>query len=60
MSMRSRERSTGPSSSPLRAKIPIASATASATSRTAIQMSDRPAASPMKYTAITAARPHAA
>ena len=48
MSMRSRERSTGPISPPLRAKMPNASATASPTSRTAIQMSDSPAASPTK------------
>ena len=48
MSIRSRERSTGPSSPPLRAKTPTTSATASATSRTAIAMSDSPAASPMK------------
>ena len=48
MSIRSRERSTGPISPPLRAKMPKASATASPTSRTAIQMSDSPAASPTK------------
>ena len=49
MSIRSRERSTGPSSPPLRAKTPMTSATASATSSAAMAMSDSPAASPMKY-----------
>jgi hypothetical protein len=48
MSSRSRERRTGPSSSLVRAKMPVTSASASATSRIAIQMSDSPAASPMK------------